>query len=426
MFGSVLDAAAKDPKIKETLTQSAISAEKDLIGPLLQFHNNGRPVGNGWTSPPNGARWGVDYLSRAASARSNMYDNAPEETRYIYTDFDSTGQRLNGAHAYTVTFKNGEIPPVNGFWSLTLYNEEHLFLPNPLNRYSLGTKNKALKFGADGSLTLYVQSESPDSDKESNWLPAPKDADFSLYIRAYWPKAAILDGTWTPPNVEKQKSVAQTSRFDELANLPFVEDRPTKETAQTLRDELLFERATQTYLWALPLINTLGMKVGSEKAFGAGYNVLPIWKERLDAKTLVTTPNSDVIYAMSYVDLGKDGPLVFEAPPQLQGVLLDFWQRPIPVDGGKFFGDVGLPGPDAGKGGKLLLLPPSYKGPVPEGYFVYRSATNNVFIFLRSFYQDPKNLTPAVALVEQSNFLSARRRSDCQADEIPRCVRRSG
>ncbi len=77
------------------------------------------------------------------------------------------------------------------------------------------------------------------------------------------------------------------------------------------------------------------MKVGSEEKFGAGYNVLPTWKKRLDAKTLVTTPNSDVIYAMSYVNLGKDGPIVFEAPPQLQGILLDFWQTPIPVDGGK-------------------------------------------------------------------------------------------
>lgn len=197
---------------------------------------------------------------------------------------------------------------------------------------------------------------------------------------------------------------AQSSRFDELANAPFTENRPGNETAQMLRDELLFQRATQTYLWALPLINTLGMKTGSENAFGAGYNVLPIWKKRLDAKTLVTTPNSDVIYAMSYVDLGKDGPLVFEAPPMLQGILLDFWQRPIPVDGGKFQGDVGLPGPDAGKGGKFLLLPPGYAGTVPEDYYVYRSGTNNVFIFLRGFYQDPKNLKPAVELIEQAKI----------------------
>ncbi len=197
---------------------------------------------------------------------------------------------------------------------------------------------------------------------------------------------------------------AQETNFDKLANLPFAENRPTKETAQVLRDELLFQRATQTYLWALPLINTLGMQVGSEKTFGAGYNVLPIWKQRLDAKTLVTTPNSDVIYAMSYVDLGKDGPLVMEAPPMLQGILLDYWQRPIPVDGGKFAGDVGLAGPDAGKGGKFLMLPPGYKGEVPDGYYVYRSGTNKVFVFLRGFYEDPKNLTPAVEHLEQTKI----------------------
>jgi hypothetical protein len=200
------------------------------------------------------------------------------------------------------------------------------------------------------------------------------------------------------------QAFAQEANFDKLANLPMKEGRPTKQTAQTLRDELLFQRATQTYLWALPLINTLGMQVGSEKTFGAGYNVLPIWKQRLDAKTLVTTPNSDVLYAMSYVDLGKDGPLVMEAPPMLQGILLDYWQRPIPVDGGKFFGDVGLAGPDGGKGGKFLVLPPGYKGTVPEGYYVYRSGTNNVFIFLRGFFEDPKNLAPAAEHLERTKI----------------------
>jgi hypothetical protein len=104
-----------------------------------------------------------------------MCDNAPQETRYIYTDLDSTSQRLNGARAYTVTFAAGQTPPVDGFWSLTLYNKEHLFAPNPLNRYSLGTKSKSMKPNADGSLTIYVQHNSPGGDKETNWLPAPKD-----------------------------------------------------------------------------------------------------------------------------------------------------------------------------------------------------------------------------------------------------------
>jgi hypothetical protein len=200
---------------------------------------------------------------------------------------------------------------------------------------------------------------------------------------------------------------AQLDRYDALANAEMAENRPTPETSRQLKDELLFQRATQTYLWALPLINTLGMKTGSEATFGAGYNVLPVWKKRLDAKTLVTTPNSDVIYAMSYADLGETGPLVFEAPPGLQGILLDFWQRPVPgpvIEGRAYFGDVGLPGPDGGKGGKFLIVPPGFDGPAPDGYFVYRSQTNNLFVFLRSFYSDEHDLKPAVDLMEAAKI----------------------
>ena len=162
---------------------------------------------------------------------------------------------------------------------------------------------------------------------------------------------------------------AQEDRFQALANRPQFENRPTEESAAALMNELLFQRASQLYLWAMPLINTMGMKTGSEKAFGAGYHILPIWKKRLSAKTLVTTPNSDVIYAMSYVDLGG-GPLVFDAPPKLQGILLDFWQRPIQgpiIRGQSYMGDVGFFGPDKGEGGKFLLLPPGSQGPIPDG-----------------------------------------------------------
>jgi hypothetical protein len=201
-FESLVYAAAKDAKLKQVLTQTAVATEKEVVAPLFNFHNNGRPVGNGWTSPSNGANWGYDYLSRLATAKSNMYDNAPQETRYIYTDFDSTNERLNGNHAYAVIFAAGQTPPVDGFWSLTIYNKEHLFAPNALNRYSLGTKSKSMKQNADGSLTIYVQDSSPGADKETNWLPAPKD-DFSLYIRAYWPKAELTEGKWMPPHIER-------------------------------------------------------------------------------------------------------------------------------------------------------------------------------------------------------------------------------
>ncbi|MGA7243297.1 MAG: DUF1214 domain-containing protein [Terracidiphilus sp.] len=93
---------------------------------------------------------------------------------------------------------------MNGFWSLTLYNEKHFFNANPLNRYSLGTKSKSMKPNPDGSLTLYVQNASPGPDKETNWLPAPKE-NFSLYIRAYWPKEEITEGHWTPPAAVRVK-----------------------------------------------------------------------------------------------------------------------------------------------------------------------------------------------------------------------------
>jgi hypothetical protein len=217
-------------------------------------------------------------------------------------------------------------------------------------------------------------------------------------------------------------SAADQSRFDSLANLPFKEGRPTPKTAKTLKDELLFQRASQIYLWALPVINLYGMKEGSEAKFGAGYNVLPVFKKRLDAKTLITTPNSDVIYALSYVDVGKDGPLVFEAPPGLQGMFLDVWQRPITgptIDGKTYLGDIGLPGPDKGKGGNFLILPPGYKGDVPDGYYVYRSETNNVFIFLRTFYDDPKDLSKAVGLMEAVKIYPLGHKDTAKAMKFP-------
>jgi hypothetical protein len=217
-------------------------------------------------------------------------------------------------------------------------------------------------------------------------------------------------------------ALAQTTRYDELANLPFQQNYPTEETAQRLMDELLFERGVQSYLWALPTINMWAMKQGSEAHFGAGYNVLPVWKQRLNAKTLVTTPNSDVIYAMGYVDLGQDGPLVIEVPPGQQGILDDFWQRPVSgptIDGHAFAGDVGFAGPDRGEGGKYLLLPPGYDEAVPAGYFVYRSLTNNVFVFWRAFFTDPKKLAEPVALIERTRIYPLGKKDSAKPMQFP-------
>jgi hypothetical protein len=231
----------------------------------------------------------------------------------------------------------------------------------------------------------------------------------------FGPQAALQ--SWTP-----SAAMAQEARFESLADSAFAADRPTAETTRLLKGELVFQRASQVYLWALPVINLYGMKEGSEAKFGAGYNVLPVFKKRLDAKTLITTPNSDVIYALSYLDVGQDGPLVFEAPPGLQGMFLDVWQRPITgptLDGKTYLGDIGLPGPDKGKGGNFLIVPPGYKESIPKGFYVYRSETNNVFVFLRTFFQDPKDLSHAVGLMEAVKIYPLGRKGAAKAMQYP-------
>jgi hypothetical protein len=201
-FRLLLDAASKDPELKKVLVATAIETEDKVIKPFFEWKHNGLPAGNGWHRSVNNAQWGIDYFNRTGTAKSNMFDNRPSETQYFYTDFDGAGAELNGGSSYEITFAAGQEPPVNGFWSLTLYNDKHLFHANNLKRYSLGTKNKTLKRNGDGSLTLYAGAKSPGGDKETNWLPAP-DGHFSLYIRAYWGKQGIIDGSWKPPAIRK-------------------------------------------------------------------------------------------------------------------------------------------------------------------------------------------------------------------------------
>ena len=167
--------------------------------------------------------------------------------------------------------------------------------------------------------------------------------------------------------------------------------------AEALRDELYYQRAVHAYMTMLPALNTIGMRDGSEAVFGKGYNVLPIWKDRMDSRTWVPTPNADVIYSMSYLDLKETGPLVVAAPANVIGMFTDFFQRTIT--------DVGLIGPDRARGGLYLLLPPDYDGQIPQGYFVFKSPTYNVLLFFRTIMAkgdngpDPK---PAVAAAEQT------------------------
>ena len=197
---ALLAAAKADPRLMDIMKQAAAVEDREKVQPLFHFSNYGIALRDNWRTIDNGAAFGSDYVTRTAVARSNIFVNAVQETKYFYLESDASGRKLNGQQNYTITFPKGGLPPVKGFWSLTLYNEHHFFAPNDLKRYSLGTKNKGLKYNQDGSLTLYVQTEPPSNDKRANWLPAPK-AEFALYMRAYWPESAVVSNSWTPPPV---------------------------------------------------------------------------------------------------------------------------------------------------------------------------------------------------------------------------------
>jgi hypothetical protein len=198
---AVLAAAKNDPKIRLAMLEGAKDADEKLVKPLFQFRNYGQQLPHHWSTISNESAFGTDYFTRTAVAKSNIFVNSPNETKYFYQDLDASGARLNSAKRYTVTFPKGGTPPVNGFWSLSIYNEHHFFVANPINRFSVGTKNKDLKLASDGSLTIYVQADAPtDRAQRANWLPAP-EGEFSLYVRAYWPMEPVTNGSWTPPAV---------------------------------------------------------------------------------------------------------------------------------------------------------------------------------------------------------------------------------
>ena len=163
---------------------------------------------DGWSITKGLGVYGTDYMKRAVVAAFGWPANLQEDAVYPYTLVDSTGAKLTGANKYTLTWAKGEAPPVNAFWSITMYmiDKGWWFVPNKLNKFTVSPRNN-LKANADGSITLYFQKDSPGKDKESNWLPAP-EGEFIPMLRMYWPKEkdpSILNGTWMPPQIIKVK-----------------------------------------------------------------------------------------------------------------------------------------------------------------------------------------------------------------------------
>jgi hypothetical protein len=189
----------------DTATQAVLKAiPKDVIGYMNELLTTGKlnkPVNN-WNVLYKGmGNYGTDYDLRAIVCYAGLGANIPEDAVYPASTKDSAGNPYTGANKYVLHFDKGKTPPVHGFWSLTMYNNEGYFIENPINRYAIGNRNP-LKFNADSSLDLYFQNKTPGKDKESNWLPAPP-GPFNLMLRMYWPAEEFLSGNWTPPAVVK-------------------------------------------------------------------------------------------------------------------------------------------------------------------------------------------------------------------------------
>ncbi|MGB6976744.1 MAG: DUF1254 domain-containing protein [Gammaproteobacteria bacterium] len=185
-----------DPVIVEAVKQAPQQAMKEIIARIPRLGK----LENGWMMISTG-KYGTDYLKRSAVAHFGLGANLPQDAVYPFTLIDNKGRALSGNNRYVLHFAKGHFPPVHAFWSLTMYNDQNFFVHNHLNRYNINSSNKFI-LNPDGSLDIYIQHDAPGKGKEANWLPAPQ-GNFNLILRMYWPKQAVLNGTWTPPAVQR-------------------------------------------------------------------------------------------------------------------------------------------------------------------------------------------------------------------------------
>jgi hypothetical protein len=194
--------AVADPAVAKQLDEG-VKAAIDAVSTASKGLA-GADIRNGWRFDRALGRWGAEYGRRAVAAWNGIGVNAPEDALFLSTYLDAGGKKLDGANRYVLHFDAAQVPPTEGFWSLSMYDEKQHFVANPLGRFNIVSTDR-IKRNADGSLDLYIQNANPGADKESNWLPAPK-APFNLILRIYWPKQEVIDGRWNPPGVRMATS----------------------------------------------------------------------------------------------------------------------------------------------------------------------------------------------------------------------------
>jgi hypothetical protein len=202
--GQPFDGSKLGPVAKEAFDLVPKVANEKIMAHMKEGILTGdMTLTHGWVFTTKTGLYGTSYLQRALITAIGLGANRPQDAVYPTSEGPTILGSYDGAKKYVMHFPKGQLPPVNGFWSITMYDAAYFFVANPLNRYSISARQD-LKANADGSVDLYFQNESPGADKESNWLPAPKDK-FILMLRMYWPKEeapSIIDGTWKIPQVK--------------------------------------------------------------------------------------------------------------------------------------------------------------------------------------------------------------------------------
>jgi hypothetical protein len=191
-------------KFNPDLAQALQGVPKVAFEQIMAHFKKAGRFENGWIFTTKTGIYETDYIQRALITAIGLGANRPQDAVYPTSEADAEGQPYIGTNKYVMHFDKDQLPPVNGFWSLTMYNAKYFFVNNPLNRYTLSSRNK-FNENEDGSVDLYLQAENPGPDKEANWLPAPAGR-FIPMLRLYWPKEtppSIIDGTWKIPSVNK-------------------------------------------------------------------------------------------------------------------------------------------------------------------------------------------------------------------------------
>jgi hypothetical protein len=202
--GQDFDASKLDPAVAKGVAAAPKPAQDKIANLKEAIVTGDAKLENGWMYFSKTGLYGTGYRNRALITWFGLGANRPQDAVYPTSEGPDIIKKYSGANKYVAHFNKGDMPPANGFWSITMYDKDYFFVPNSINRYTVSSRNK-FKTNPDGSVDLYVQKDSPGKDKEANWLPAPA-GDFVLMMRLYWPSEkppSLLDGTWKPPEVKQ-------------------------------------------------------------------------------------------------------------------------------------------------------------------------------------------------------------------------------